>query len=136
VRVLPGLVLFVVSVEAAAPTPLPMPEPARLTPEMLVWLDARVPRVGSDDAVLDALLVTLVTDPELALNYDPGFTAPAAEVFAQGRFNCLSFAHLFLGMARTRGIPVEYLQVPPRRFVRDGDLVLASATGGPTLCTG
>lgn len=111
---------------AAAAGTLPIPEPALPSPEMLAWMDERVPRVGNDEARLDSLLRALVTDPGLALTYDATFTATAREVFAEGRFNCLSFAHLFLGLARSRGIAVEYFEAPVSRYSRDGDLVLAA----------
>lgn len=124
--VLPALIGALVAGAAYGErAPLPIPEPARPTAEMVEWARRHVP-VGSSEERLQGLLEALSRDPELHLAYDAGFTATAAEVFAAGRFNCLSFAHLFVGLARTLGLDVDYLQVPAQRFVRDGDLILAA----------
>lgn len=120
------LLPFVLAAAARPDSRAAMPDLARPTEEMLAWMDARVPRSGSDESRLAVLLRVLTSDSELGLEYDPSFTASAREVFAERRFNCLSFSHLFLGLARSRGIAVDYLEIPATRFFRDGDLVLAA----------
>lgn len=104
----------------------PIPPPAQPTPEMVRWARKRIAPSGPPSVRLTALLRSLGSDSELDLQYDPEFTATAPEVFESGRFNCLSFSHLFVGLARSLGLEVDYLEVEPLRFGKTGDLVLAS----------
>ncbi|MBZ0112582.1 MAG: tetratricopeptide repeat protein [Thermoanaerobaculia bacterium] len=97
-----------------------------VTPEMREWLDAHVPSGFGKRQTLVSILENLQSK-ELGLTYDYSFTGTAREVFEQKRFNCLSFAHLFIGLARERGIDAYYYSVlRPARYGREGDLVLVS----------
>ena len=98
-----------------------------LDQEMLAWLDDRV---GKRDGSYDRLmrLIVALNDPyAIDLEYKTGYTGTAREVFASGTYNCLSYSHLFLGMARELGIDVHYMSVDwIRRFRQQGDVVLVS----------
>lgn len=104
-------------------------ETARLlevTPEMRLWLDANVPSGFGKRQTLVSILENL-QGKELGLKYDYAFTGTAREVFEKRTFNCLSFAHLFIGLARARSIDAYYYSVQrPARYGREGDLVLVS----------
>ncbi len=97
-----------------------------LTPEMQEWLDDNVPPGINRRHTLNQLLSSLQSD-RLGLEYSHTFTGTAREVFEQKTFNCLSFAHLFIAMARQRGVDAYYYSViRPDRYGREGDLVLVS----------
>ena len=97
-----------------------------LTPEMEEWLAANVHRGFNKRQTMTDLLETL-QDDELGLSYENTFTGNARDVFEEKRFNCLSFAHLFVAMARHMGIDAYYYSVSRApRYGREGDLVVVS----------
>jgi Flp pilus assembly protein TadD len=105
--------------------PLPVTDVLALTPEMRQWVHAQVPVVLSPIERLDLLVRRLQAVDGAALRYDAWFTASAADAFAQHRFNCLSFSHLLIAMARELGLDAYYLEARYReRYDREGDLVL------------
>ena len=68
-----------------------------------------------------------LADREQPITYQRGVTHTARDVWATRRANCLSFTHLFVGLARELDIPVYYLRVSDlQRYEKDGDLVVAS----------
>lgn len=85
--------------------------PDRLTEEMRAWARAFV----SDKLPPAERAVRLhqaLTGPwGRALRYRAGHTGTAEEVFASGHFNCLSFAHLFVALARELGIDAHYVRI-------------------------
>ena len=85
--------------------------PDRLTEEMRAWARASVPdKLPADERAIR--LHRALTGPGgLALRYRAGHTGTAEEVFASGRFNCLSFAHLFVALARELGIDAYYVRI-------------------------
>lgn len=104
-----------------------VPIPHHVTEEMRIWLEGRVRRYGSTFETLQALLRELQSTGDLRLVYDPEFTGTAQEVFETGRFNCLSYTHLFVGMARELGIDAYYLGIDDlETYRRDNDLVVRS----------
>ncbi|MDX1631607.1 MAG: tetratricopeptide repeat protein [Thermoanaerobaculia bacterium] len=117
---------FALMAGTAMGSSLSVPPPARPTPEMVQWARARIPPSGSPTVRLGALVRALQSSSEIDLQYDADSTVTAREVFEEGRFNCLSFSHLFVGLARSLGMEVDYLEVEPLRFGKSGDLVLAS----------
>ena len=135
-RALAGLALLVVATRAARaiPTevrippdiqPLPVADVLALTPEMRAWAHAQVPRTLPPVERLDLLVQRLQAVDGAALQYDAWFNASAAEAFAARRFNCLSFSHLLIAMARELGLDAYYVQALYReRYDREGDLVL------------
>ncbi len=105
--------------------PLAVEDVLALTPEMREWVHAEVPRGLSPVERLDLLVRRLQAPDGAALRYDAWFTASAAESFAAHKFNCLSFSHLLIAMAREVGLDAYYLEARYReRYDREGDLVL------------
>ena len=135
-RTLSVLVLLVIATRTARaiPTevrippdiqPLPVADVLALTPEMREWAHAQVPRTLPPVERLDLLVQRLQAVDGAALHYDAWFNASAAEAFAARRFNCLSFSHLLIAMARELGLDAYYVQALYReRYDREGDLVL------------
>lgn len=100
--------------------------PFEPTEEMRRWVREEVASVGTPTERLDRLLRSLLTQ-DRPLAYDRGVTSTAAEVWETRKANCLSFTHLFVGLARELGVPVYYLRVSDlQSFEKDGDLVVAS----------
>jgi tetratricopeptide (TPR) repeat protein len=101
--------------------------PDQVNDEMREWLYRTVPpRPNSEDRLFD-LLMALENRKDVELEYRAGYTGTAAEVFSTGKYNCLSYSHLFLALAREIGVDASYYQVQrSRRFRREGDVVLVS----------
>jgi len=58
------------------------------------------------------------------IRYDPGADGTAAQAFARGSANCLTYAHVFIAMARHIGLEARYLSVTLRpEWARHGDRV-------------
>ncbi|HEV8241741.1 MAG TPA: tetratricopeptide repeat protein [Thermoanaerobaculia bacterium] len=105
--------------------PLPVADVLALTPEMREWAHAQVPQTLPPIERLDLLVQRLQAIDGAAMRYDAWFNASAAEAFAARRFNCLSFSHLLIAMARELGLDAYYVQALFReRYDREGDLVL------------
>jgi Flp pilus assembly protein TadD len=113
--------------QAAGLDPASVVQPHRLTDAMRAWAHEQVPESLPDAERLRLLFAALQDPDRLGLTYEPGNTATAIEVFETRRFNCLSFSHLFVAMARELGMPVYYMSVPGRDGYSDrGDLVVVS----------
>lgn len=115
-------------ISAAGLDPQAIVFPFELSDEMRSWVREQVPRTGSPLLRLQRLLnALLIEDRETPITYQRGTTLTAREVWATRRANCLSFTHLFVGLAREVDIPVYYLRVSDlQRYEKDGDLVVAS----------
>lgn len=101
--------------------------PYRLSSEMRDWVHAEVPATGSSRSKLITLLDRLLDDDGLGIEYESGFTPTAEEAFELRTANCLSFTHLFVGMAREVGLDAYYLDVNhAERFEKDRDLIVLS----------
>lgn len=85
--------------------------PGRLTEEMRAWARASVPDKLSAAERAVRLHQALTGSWGLALRYQGGHTGTAEEVFTSGHFNCLSFAHLFVALARDLGIDAHYVRI-------------------------
>jgi len=96
--------------------------------EMRRWAREHAPRRGGrDEEQLQRLLAELLERDGRALVYDRNRTATGKEVWRDGVANCLSFTHLFVGLARDLGLPVYYLRVADSpHYEREGELVVAS----------
>jgi Flp pilus assembly protein TadD len=95
--------------------------------EMRRWVHEAVPKVGEPKQRLEMLLRAILHRDSSDLTYQRGYTATAQEVWKSGIANCLSFTHLFVGLAREIDLPVYYLRVSDlQNFEKDGDLVVAS----------
>ncbi|HVS12556.1 MAG TPA: tetratricopeptide repeat protein [Thermoanaerobaculia bacterium] len=94
---------------------------------MLRWLDETIPRHGNRLFRLEALADALLSDWGLGIDYSRDLTATAPEVFEQRIANCLSFTHLYAGLARALGIPVYFLEVRDvENYSKEGDLIVHS----------
>jgi tetratricopeptide (TPR) repeat protein len=101
--------------------------PFETTDEMRRWARATVTSQGKEEERLQQLLLALLERDGRKLRYDRNRTATAPEVWRDGVANCLSFTHLFVGLAREVGLPVYYLRIADSpRYERDGELVVAS----------
>lgn len=101
--------------------------PFDLDDEMKRWVAQSVPEFGPEEEKLNFLLVGLLSDRRLGIEYEGGYTGTAREVFDSRKANCLSFTQLFVGMAREAGLEAYYLQVGDiEGFERDGDLIIVS----------
>lgn len=101
--------------------------PDQLTEEMRDWVHDKIPHSADPYRTLLRLLESLEDPKGLNLSYDAGYTGTAEEVFVTGKYNCLSFSHLFLALARELGVDAEYMSVDRiRRFRKEGDVVLVS----------
>jgi Flp pilus assembly protein TadD len=101
--------------------------PFELTPEMREWVRDRVSRGASRKARLQLLIDELLGPGGLGIDYERRSTGTAAEVFEQRSANCLSFTHLFLGLAREAGVPVFFLEVKDLQdYTKEGDLIVHS----------
>lgn len=98
--------------------------PYHVSNEMRRWL-GKVDIAGSDQDRLRNLAEKLIDDR--AIDYSRDYTGTAEEVFAAGQANCLSFTHLFVGMARELNVPVFFLEVRDLdNYTREGDLIVHS----------
>lgn len=101
--------------------------PDRLSEEMKRWLHGRYPRRAQSEQVLFRLLEYLESSQGPHLQYAAGYTGTAQEVFESGKYNCLSFSHLFLALGRELGVDARYLSVGRiRRYRKEGDVVIVS----------
>ncbi|ANM31553.1 hypothetical protein ABI59_21285 [Acidobacteria bacterium Mor1] len=103
-----------------------IPSPLEPTEAMLEWARETVPRNTSRTERARILLEALYAqDPPMV--YENGYTGSAAEVFESGRYNCLSFSHLYIGLARSLGIRAYYMSVERvEEYRKEGDLLLVS----------
>jgi Flp pilus assembly protein TadD len=95
-------------------------QPLALTEPMKAWLHEHVSAVGTDDERMRRLIGVL--SHELPLAYTTGQTRTAAEVFEEGRFNCLGLAHLMIAFGRELGVDAYDF----RSYDARGPLVLSS----------
>lgn len=77
---------------------------------------------GSQRQRLRSLHRSLVSPALVGIEYDPAADGTASQVFNAGAANCLSYAHLFVAMARYAGLDARYLSVSLRpEWSRHGD---------------
>ncbi len=110
--------------------------PFQLSDEMIAWARAAVPAAVPRDQQVERLLEAMTAPGGLALEYESDFTGSAKEVFEQRLANCLSFTHLFVGLARAIGLEAYFLVIDDvETFSREGDLVIRAghitAAAGP-----
>jgi tetratricopeptide (TPR) repeat protein len=107
--------------------PQELTSPIELDEEMRAWLRDWVRETDTSLEQLRQVLVGFQSPRGLDLKYEPGYTGTAREVFETHEYNCLSFSHLFVAMARELGIDAYYLNVAAvQNFRKEGDLVVVS----------
>jgi Tfp pilus assembly protein PilF len=93
-----------------------------MTDEMREFVDDYVN--GSQRQRLLTLHRSLRSPAFVGVKYDPDADGSAADVWRSGAANCLSYAHLFVAMARYAGLDARYLSVSLRpEWSRHGDQV-------------
>lgn len=131
---------------ASAQIPLearaPEPSPSEITPSMRKWLRSRKIARAPSPTRLRLLGKALMDHFELHRHDgEPLRTVSAAEAFEAGSGNCVSFAFLFVALAREVGEPVFFvLSETPEGGESLGDLSitnlhLAAAIGTPARLT-
>ena len=87
--------------------------PFATTPEMTAWATAVMDtRAGLDPPARLRLLQDVLFDRDaFDFTYDENRTLTAEETFQQRRGNCMSFTALFVGLARSVGIPAFLVSV-------------------------
>ncbi|NWG00870.1 MAG: tetratricopeptide repeat protein [Thermoanaerobaculaceae bacterium] len=96
-----------------------------LSPEMRAFLATHVDPRGSGKLKLHNLVAALFASGTFGLDYDDT-TRSAAETFQLRRGNCLSFAGMFLAMARAVGLDARFqeVEVPPDWTLANDTFVL------------
>jgi Flp pilus assembly protein TadD len=102
---------------------VPTPDLLGLSPEMREFGDRYVNR-GNQLQRLQILHSSLRSPAFVDINYDPAADGTAAEAFARGSANCLTYAHLFISLARHAGLDARYLAFKLRpQWARHGERV-------------
>ena len=106
-----------------------MPRPALLamTEDMRNYIDRHINTLRNTQQRMKALHQSLRSDAMLGIDYDLDADGSAVEVFQRGSANCLSYAHLFIAMARYAGLKASYhlLDLSPQ-WNRNGEQVALS----------
>ena len=84
------------------------PDLLALSDEMRDFADRYVLTARSPRQRLHMLHRSLRSSALLDLDYEPEADGTAAEAFARGTANCLTYAHLFVSMARYAGLDAQY----------------------------
>lgn len=113
--------LTVAEVSALAPTPDLLATDAA----MRAFVQRYTAGVDNSRQRLMSLHLAVQGAGTLGIRYDPFAEGTAQQVFTRGSANCLSYANLFVALAREAGLDASYqwLEVRPR-WTRVGDRVL------------
>ena len=84
------------------------PDLLELSPAMREFADLYVNR-GNQRQRLHMLHSSLRSPALVDINYDPAADGTAAQAFERGSANCLTYAHLFVSLARYAGLDARYL---------------------------
>ncbi len=107
--------------EAAATAPTP--ELLDMDAEMREFVDRYV-RPGSARQRLQMLHTAIRSSAMLGIDYDPRADGTAREAFHRGTANCLTYAHLFITLARYANLDARYLSLTLRpEWSRHGEVV-------------
>lgn len=110
--------------EFATATPSSPDQLLALTDEMKAFSERYVSSGRSQRQRLNSLHASLRSDAMLGIEYEPGADGTAAEAFHSGLANCLSYAHLFVAMARYNGLDARYQSLSLRpQWTRHGDRI-------------
>jgi Flp pilus assembly protein TadD len=105
----------------------PTPELLALDDEMEAFVARYTRDLRSQRGRLNQLHRAIRGNGVLNLQYDPYAEGSAAEAFHRGTVNCLSYANLFVAMAREAGLNARYQWVDVRpRWSRLGERVAVS----------
>lgn len=102
-------------------------EPLVIDAEMRDWVRHRIGYVGPQHERVRQLLHEILTRQGVPFRYVRGSTTSARDAWSTGAANCLTFSHLFVGLAREIGLGVYYLRVRDlATFDRQEGLIVAS----------
>lgn len=102
----------------------PPPDVLALSPQMKAFVAKHTAHLNSQRGRLIALHKAVRDSDGLDMRYDPFADGTAREVFERGTANCLSFAHMFVALAREAGVPARYQWIEVRpEWQRMGDRV-------------
>jgi Tfp pilus assembly protein PilF len=102
-------------------------EPIEVSDEMRAFARSKVPRLPWPKLQLEALLASLLEREEAPFLYTSGAVTSAREAWRTGRANCLTFAHVFVALAREIGLDAYYLRVGDlMSYEKQGDLIVAA----------
>lgn len=94
---------------AGAADPAPPVRPWTTTPQMNQWVQHFVPDSGSMRQQARALHRALVSRRGLGVSQQMALSRTAEETFHQRQADCVSFAFLYLGLARQLGLPAYFV---------------------------
>lgn len=107
--------------------PASLVRPDAIDPEIRAWLGGVVGEHTPDGDRLHRILDAMQSADGLALHYEGGHTGTAIEVFRTRAYNCLSFSHLYIALARAAGLEAYYMTVDEiQTYEKEGDLVVVS----------
>jgi Flp pilus assembly protein TadD len=107
---MPGQKVALEDVAFIAPTP----DLLALDQQMEAFVEQYTSGLGSQRQRLHSLHRAMSGAGMLHLQYDPFAEGSAVEAFHSGSVNCLSYAHLFVAMAREAGLKAHYQWVDVR----------------------
>lgn len=97
------------------------------SPEMVAWARDAVPPTVEHSRRLQILADRLLSDNGRGMKYRRDATVTAVEAFDRREANCLSFTHLFVGLARSLGVSVRFLEIRDlERYDKSEDLIVHS----------
>ncbi|MEM1111447.1 MAG: tetratricopeptide repeat protein [Pseudomonadota bacterium] len=100
------------------------PELLAMDQEMLDFVDRYTGQWGSERQRLMSLHRSIRGSGMLDLDYDPFADGTGQDAFYRGTANCLSYAHMFVAMARESGLDASYQWVEMRpQWTRMGERV-------------
>ena len=98
-----------------------------LDDSVLAYLDEHIPADMANWELVHRLQELLFSPDYLNIQYDDTANFTARETFAERRANCLSLVNLYIAMARSRGLSVDYQTVQVRPIWNQrGELVVVS----------
>ena len=101
--------------------------PFETTPEMMAWAEEKLQSYGRKDDILQlTVLQNALFNASYSFTYDNTRTLTAADAFAAGEGNCMSFTSLFVAISRGLGYPTFLVSVrrAPRIEKTDGVVVV------------
>jgi Flp pilus assembly protein TadD len=96
-----------------------------LNDEMRDYVASKVKGASQARSRLKKLILGMIDDGLLTLDYDPNLTYTAIETFQNRQGNCLSFSILFVSLAREANLDVifQMVDIPPS-FRADGEMIV------------
>lgn len=107
---MPANLLALVSLLIATAPSVPAERPWAPTRDMVLWSSHFVPESGSLQRRAEALHRALVSRRGLGISQDLAVSLTAQEAFDARRADCVGFGYLYLGLARSLGLPAYFVR--------------------------